>query len=533
MCSCVHISVIKGYCRNGNAAKADQMLEELEATCGADVMSMAVCLDAWSKTRDCYDTAIEKSERLLEKIVEKYRMGLVGPSENHVDSWIFDDMARLWLRSRKPGLCDRITSLIDEMESLHKVVPGIFHPSENLFVLALDAVSVSEEYGGEKALYLYDKLQSISDEGVLPTPSLRVSSSVLASVSKSSSRNSVQKSCEIYKSILKKIESGDSSGSLHARTLSVVFRNILRSTDKESGEWAMSTLRQTVDCARNHPRSISPNTKVFNAILAGFAKKHMPDEAWETLELMQTLAKEGFDTVPDVFTFSCVAKAIGSARTPLTLKRTDSLVSQVFQMYGKGNLTPDTCMFNSILIAYKNAWSLHAKSAESAYNLLLQLEDLSKEDTNVSPDSLSYRTVCNTLSKSKIPGASSMCEDVYLRARSLAEQGRIAHLDRELYSAAIISYARNTEEGSLEKAEAIIEEMEHRRQIRESKPGSPDTLLYNRMLSAYANSGKEDKTAKALALFKQMKDAYEQGDMDSKPDIFSYNSVSIIWMSWK
>lgn len=525
--------MIKGYCRNGNAEKAYEMLEELEVACGADVMSMAVSLDAWSKTRKCYDTAIEKSELLLEKIVSKYRMGLVGPHENHVNSWIFEDVARLWLRSRNRGCSDRIAALIDEMETLHKEVPGYFHPTENLFIVALDAISVADQNGGEKALALFDKLQSISDEGVLPPPSLRVSSSLLASLAKSSGRGAVRKTCEIFQAMLQSIENGKSTEALHPRTLSVVFRSILGSTDREAGELAMTILREMVDCARKHSKLISPNTKVFNVVLAGLARKHMPDEAWETLGLMETLANEGFDTMPDVISFSCVAQAIGSARTPLTLERVDSLVSKVFQLYWKGMLTPDTYLFDAILIAYKNSWSLHAKSAERAYNLLIQLEDLSKDDEKLSPDLLSYRTVCDALSKSKIPGASAMCEDVYLRARSLAESGRIAQLDRELYSAAIVSYARNKEDGSLEKAEAIIGEMELRRQTRGSKLGSPDTLLYNRMISAYANSGKDDKTAKALTMFEQMKHAYEEGDMDSKPDIYSYNSVSYSLISWK
>jgi pentatricopeptide repeat protein len=489
-------------------------------------MSMAVCLDAWSKTRGCFDTAIEKSELLLAKITEKYRMGLVGPDENHADSWIFEDMARLWLRSRNPGCSDRITALLEEMENLQTTVPGLFRPTENLFILALDAVSVSEERGGGKALVLFDKLQRLSGEGLLPTPSLRILSSVLASVTKSSSGNSVRKTCEIYETMLEMINDGDSTEALPSRTLSVVFRSILRSTNANAAGLAMTILSKTVDCARRHPRLVSPNTRVFNAILAGFAKKHLPDEAWETLELMQSLSNEGFETNPDIGSLTSVAKAVGSARTPLTLERVDSLVSQVFQLYGEGELAPDTHLFNSILIAYKNSWSLHPSTAERAYNLLLRLEDLSEDDSNISPDILSYRTVCNTLSKSRIPGAPAMCEDVYLRARARAEQGRIAQLDRGLYSAAIISYARNIEKGSLEKAEAIVEEMELRRQVRESKRGSPDTLLYNRMLSAYANSGKEDKTAKAMTMFKQMKDAHDQGDMDCKPDIFSYNSVS-------
>ncbi len=518
--------MIKGYCRNGNAIKADQMLQELENTCGSDVMSMAVCLDAWSKTTDCYDRAIERTERLLDQIIYKYRMGLVGPEEKHVDSWIFEDVARLWSRSRKPGSGDEIIALIRKMEDIHNIVPGYFHPTENLYILALDGVTTTDRHAGQKALALLNEMQNLSRKKVLPSPSLRVLSTVVASLSKSSGRGSVRKACEVYYKILLKYNQGDLKEPLSPRTLSVLFRSILRSTDVESGQIAMDVLRKTSDFARSNPSLVAPNTIVFNTILDGFARKELPDEAWETIELMVSLVKEGFETTPDVISYSCVARALSAAMTPMTLKRTDALVRRVLELYEKGELVPDIQLFNRILIAYKNACSLHEESARRAHDLVIRLENLSTRNTNLAPELLSYRTVCETLSKSKLADSSLMLEQIYLRARALAKEGHIPQLDRELCYAALSSYARNLDEESLEKAESIVEEMELRRHDRRTRAEAPNTRVYNRMLFAYANSGNVNQSTKARKIFTQMKEAYENGDKDSQPNIHSYNSVS-------
>lgn len=517
--------MIKGYCRNGNAEKADQILQELEKACGSDVMSMAVCLDTWSKTTDCYDKAIPRAEFLLNEIIKKYRGGLIRPDEKQVNSWVFESVARLWSRSRRAGSGDEIIALIRKMEDVHIEVPGYFFPTENLYILALDGITTTDRNAGPKALDLLNEMQILAGKGLLPTPNLRILSTVVASLAKSSGRGSVRRACEVYQMILQRYEDGELDEQLNPRTLSTLFRSILRATDKESGKLAMEILRKTSDFARKHPTLIAPNTIVFNTILDGLARKELPDEAWETIELMISLSKEGFQTQPDVVSYSCTARALASTNTPLTLKRIDALLLRVLEVYEKGDLMTDIELFNRILIAYKNSCSLHEEAAKHAHDLLWRLEDLCQKDDKLTPDHLSYRTVCEALCKSKIQNASSMLEDVYLRARSLSKQGRISNLDRELCYAAISSYARSLDEESLEKAEAVLEEMELRRSDHQQRPESPNTRVYNRMLFAYANSGQANQAARAQKIFEQMKAAFDNGDKDSQPNIHSYNSV--------
>ena len=89
-------------------------------------MSIGNCLDAYSKN-DGGDPehAIRRAQQLLDDITNKYEQGLVGPFEKHVNSWVFEDLARMWARSRKPDAGDQVVALIRRMEELHTVVPGL------------------------------------------------------------------------------------------------------------------------------------------------------------------------------------------------------------------------------------------------------------------------------------------------------------------------------------------------------------------------------------------------------------------------
>jgi len=252
----------------------------------------------------------------------------------------------------------------------------------------------------------------------------------------------------------------------------------------------------------------------------------LPDEAWETLELMITLAKEGFPTTPDVVSFSCTARALASAATPRTFQRTNSLVRLIMKLFESRELVPDIQLFNFILMSYKLASSQEEGAARNALRLLERLEEESKKVKNLAPEVMSYRTVCEALLTSKVPGSSALVENVYLRAKALAATGSISPLDRELCYAAISAYARSSEEGNLEKAEAIIDEMESHRNHPKNNSETPNTRIYNRILFAYANSGRLDQTLRVKTLFDKMMEAYKDGDKASQPNIHSYNSVS-------
>ena len=157
------ITVIKAYTRIGNATKADSLILELEerlnhvsnhhnsGKVSLDIKTLASRIDAWGKaSNENQDYALDRADQLLQQIIDQYQS---QKQESHVDSWVFTDVIRLWSRSHRPNALDRIQQLIDQMDLLQQKVPGKFLPNTSLFILALDACSVSnKEEAGKTAL---------------------------------------------------------------------------------------------------------------------------------------------------------------------------------------------------------------------------------------------------------------------------------------------------------------------------------------------------------------------------------------------
>ena len=521
-------AVLHGYCRNRNPEKADQLLQELDATFGADVISLGACISGWSQCTKFSDRALVRSEQILHTIVGRYRNGLVSPNERHVDAWVFEAVARLWLRSRKPECAERIIALIKDMEYLSNATPGHFLPSQTLYLLAFDALGVAGDSGGRRTHELFATYESLSHEGSLPPPSVRLLSAVLASLTRSPGKLQEDDGVAVYYRMLQIIGEGKSTEKLDFRILTAVIRSTLGSKRKGVGDLAMGILYRTVTAARKNPDLIHLNTIAMNCILDAFVARGCPDEAWFTFELMSSLDHEGFDTIPDAATFSLLAKSLAAARTPMTLERLDVVVEQVMQLYDKGSLSPDVHLFEQILIAYRNLWSLHVEAGGRAYDLIMWLEGLRSADDSFAPGIGSYRVVCEALAKSRISNSLQMLEDIYKRARHLSKEGIIGTVDRDLCYAVVTGYVRQNDDSSLKKAEEIIAEMEFVRRHDSKSIGAPDVRVYNRVLFAYSSADTVGKATRAFALFSRMKSAYDQGDKFCKPNTHSYNAVSLI-----
>lgn len=518
------LSVIKGYCRNGNAEKADRVLAELEENFGSEVLSVAMCISTWSKSEGNEDRAIEKAESLLEKLVDKFQKGQVRSFHAPVDTWVLEDVARLWLRSRRPEAGDRIVALIETQKELHRFAPDYFAPTENLYVLAFDALTKTEVDADQKALALLNRFEHLAKEGALQPPTVRAYSSVICDLASSTNDKSLLKALELFETILQKIESGDSSGALSPMTVSLLFRTIFRSREKHAGEIALDILRRTVDVAKKQPSLITLNKTVFVNLLSGLSRRQLPDKAREAIEIMNDLAKEGYDTVPDAKAYTIVASSIASKKTPTTLQEAEDLQSKLMKLYEDGKLEADIRLWNSVLEVYKNVAHSREEASQLAYDLLMRLEEFGKSDDRLSPNLASYRSVCEALSKSKAPNSSAKSVALFCRAKELSQIGLISELDNSFYFAAISAHAKDKSDGGLDEASTLLEEMRNS----EKQCLVPDYRTYNRILSAYAHSDQADKASRTAAILKQMEEDFAAGNESCQPSVHSYNSVGLL-----
>ena len=130
-----------------------------------------------------------------------------------------------------------------------------------------------------------------------------------------------------------------------------------------------------------------------------------------------------------------------------------------------------------------------------------------EEQSNVRPDRFSYSSVIDALAKSGTENAAELAEGVL--AKMETEDG--------IQSPSIITYncvlnvlASSKWNDCGSRAEAILDRME-----------VTDVVSYNTVIKAWANSGAEDKAAKAQDILKQM---MEEPNMPN-PDTFTFNSV--------
>lgn len=521
------VTVIRGLCRFGDASRADLLLAELEEKWGASVMTIGVCIDAYSKTKGKeLDLPIERAEYLLEWLMRNYREGLVGPHEAHVNTWVFEDVARLWSRSRKPNSGDRIVKLIEAMAKLHQEVPGLFQPTEDIYIIAIDAYAGSGlPDAGSKAIKLLQKRRNLAIEGTLEEPNIRVLASVLSSVTRSSHEDTVQVAYEIYQEILNKFKLGDRSAKIDSRTLTSLLSAVLNSSDKRAVSLGLDILNTATTFGRNYSRDLAPNTIVFNCALDGLARQRATEEAWEVFGTMKQLAGEGFQTSPDATSYSCIARALREIWTPNSVANLDSILEEVSKGWKKGIIPADIQLFNTILTGYSRAAKSDQEAVIRADQLLLELEK--DDDGGLSPDLATYRIVLRAHANSKEIKTSHLGEEIFDRAKERAEKGLIEQLDRDVYSSMLTIYTRSKQEDYLAKAEALLDEMESK-QRNGARKASPDVRAYNSMISAYACSSVGDKVGLASAMFDRMKLSSDKGDKTCIPNLQSYNWVSLV-----
>jgi pentatricopeptide repeat protein len=530
--------VIKAYARIGNVVRADALLLELEDITQqsfdkrvdqstAAVITIGACIDAWAKDRSKnINHVIERSERLLQIIINKYREGEVGPYEKHVDTWVFEAVIRIWSRSRKPEAGDRIEALIDEMEDLNRDVPGLFHPTSNMFVLALDAWAITgREDAGKHALALVRKMRKLHESGKIAEPNIRAISSALASVTRSSGKGSVKTAEALYQDIIALFIRGDRSATVNARTLTALLSSILKAPDPDASTRAVKVLQQTIELGKDDLSDLAPNTIVFNCVLNGLARRLDGDEAWFLFQQMKELPSKGYDSTPDAVSYSCVARAVVGGHPSVSMERLDKLSSEIVQLFQNGDLKADVQLFNTVIHSYSILAKQDPMAATKADELLTCMELSTLGDNPMHPDLRTLTGVCHAFAMSRGPNSVENAEATLLRAQSLASEGKIDSPNTELFSDVVLAYSRSRDVGSLEKAEGVVEKMEalYKEGDEEARPNA---YTYNILLAACANSRDPAMVEKAVAVFEKLNKSSLAGVIGCGPDVNSFNWVS-------
>jgi len=529
----IRIQVIRAFARIGDATKAEELLWELNELASssknsqllsADVITIAACVNAWvKKFPENADLALERSTQLLQLLVETYQDGSAQNSEKGVEHWVFDEVIRIWSISRRRDAGEAAERIVASMRDLYKET-GTFAPSLHTYTLALDAWTTSGRHdAGKRAIELLEKMEKMYDEGELTeSPNARALSAVLTAVTKSGGRHSWGVAESLFRRIIDLYDKGDRTANINARTVTSLLAAIVRSSDKNTPIRAIALLEEIKEISEHRVPSLEPNTIVYNALLHGLAERGLADEAEAILKEMTTRSKEGFPCKPNIISYSCVCHAIAKQRGKDSGPRAFGYLNQVKERLKNGEtaLKPDTVFYNACIIAFANDARTNPDAALKAESILREMESSRTGDCPVSPDLISFGSVCQAYARSSVPRAAKKVDEVLERAEELVKAGALPELDLIFYSSLVHALTRSKAEGSMKRAEVIVHRMEQL--ASEGHIMNTDIRLYNKLLSGWATSLDLDRFAKITELFSRM-EAMGETNESVRPDVFSHN----------
>jgi pentatricopeptide repeat protein len=206
--------------------------------------------------------------------------------------------------------------------------------------------------------------------------------------------------------------------------------------------------------------------------------------------------------------------------------RAQELLERIEALYREGYyaVSPDVVSYNSVL----NAW-VKLNDPQKALDLLRSLEGkrdspiLGNEDdkTTIQANVISYNIVIHAFAQNGL----------YREAEQLLRQMQ-QHSDESIvpdtisFNSVLYAYAQSNETEAPPKAEALLREM-----MTDGNEARVDTTSFNVVLHAWANSKHLRACERAQELLEHMETMSSAGNTKVKPDVYSYTTVIQAWVS--
>ena len=240
----------------------------------------------------------------------------------------------------------------------------------------------------------------------------------------------------------------------------------------------------------NDDTTVSPDTVIFNAVIAAWASSGDPQcgtKADEILRQMNELRNDvHYDCQPDVVTYNSVLSAWSRCGHINAAVQAERILKEMIlkrKEDPEGNPAPNVISYNTVL----NAWSKSTLdgSQDRAETLL---KFMSRPDQgDIVPDLYSFSSVLNAIAKSKQPGKA-------LRAKKLLDymlddSSGIKHADltpvpfNAVINAAAFSAVGTCDEEKREALQIAVSTLSHMRKLNVKR----DTITYGNALKAFAN----------------------------------------------
>lgn len=271
---------------------------------------------------------------------------------------------------------------------------------------------------------------------------------------------------------------------------------------------------------------VKPNAYSFTALIDTFANAGMPTQAEEWFEEMEARYEQcGEDDVkPNVRSFNAVINAWAKSHQSSAPQRAEALLDRMDQLYAMGNVDakPNNVNFNTVI----DAWSKSSLSgsAQRAEELLQKMEARYEAgDEDVKPQTRSFNTVIDAWARSGNPERAEM---LLRQMNELFEHGNIdVQPNVRSFNSIINAWAKSKDANAAQKAEEILEHMEHLCTQSGDRRLAPDTHSFSTVINAWARSNTVGKETKAYKILQDMNSMYANGNFNARPNVIIYNAV--------
>ncbi|KAL7534811.1 hypothetical protein ACHAXR_008518 [Thalassiosira sp. AJA248-18] len=267
--------------------------------------------------------------------------------------------------------------------------------------------------------------------------------------------------------------------------------------------------------------------------LAKSGQKDAAKRCEEMLLRIEALHEDGYyEKAPDVVSYNSVVNAYAHGRAAKN-NRSRNAKRIMKRMQEKG-LKPNTITWNTLLrcilkdIGGKQSKISAEKKVEEAESILTDMEESGLATT------ITYNTVISIISKSRVDKSAERAEILLQRMMELYEatQNDKIQPDTVSFNSVTHAYANSNSRDvgapkRARKAEELIKQMERLYNSGENNDVKPDVVSYSAVVNAYARAAAQEEgcAAKAMDVLDRMEELYKGGDKGVKPNKRTYTSV--------
>jgi pentatricopeptide repeat protein len=383
----------------------------------------------------------------------------------------------------------------------------------------LEAWSKSGSAGSaEHALDLFDKMKRLNETlGGSDVLDSETYSNVILAWSKAGGSGSSRQCLQLLTELLEKYRSGALGES---EPPLIAFNGVITAFGRErrpdEAEKILSLMQQLRPiCQHLVPDAISYNSVLHAYLRASFPPDVILDKALRLVKYMQDNSHDQPAISPNAFTYATLLKCWLQTGREDRADSAEAVLVQIERAWRRGDrsLQPNNRLHNMVINAY--AKSRLRWASTRAMELLSRMKD----SNAIEPDTISYTSVLECLSKSADPNApqhaQELLDEVTCRYEATKDPNLMPNL--RTFTMAILTFSKN--HGSVAQARGLLTRLTKLYAETDDPQLEPSEYPYNYVLNCAANAQLDQDRAFAIATetFQEMRKSPLV-----RPDSFTY-----------